>query len=149
MNKMIHFVPPLSHYKRQNKQNKKKDSFCTYSVTFQGTKWTKRFILYPLCHITKNKINKKIHFVPPLSLFKRQNKQKDSFCTPSVTFQKTKWTKWTKWFISYPLSHFTRDKMNKMNKMIHFVPLCHFTRDKMSKMNKLIHFVPPLSHYKR
>jgi len=69
--------------------------------------------LYPLCHIKRDKINKKIHFVPTLSLFKRQNEQneqndsfrtpsvtlqrqneqneqKDSFCTPSVTFQGTK-----------------------------------------------------------
>jgi hypothetical protein len=49
--------------------------------------------LYPLCHFSRDKMNKMIHLVHPLSLYKRQNEQneqKDSFCTPSVTFQGTK-----------------------------------------------------------
>jgi len=37
-----------------------------------------------------NKMDKKIHFVPPLSLFKRQNEQNDSFRSSSVKLQETK-----------------------------------------------------------
>jgi hypothetical protein len=73
---MIHFVPPLSLFKRQNEQN---DSFRTPSVTLQETK--------------RIKMNEMIHFVPPLSLYKRQNdqnEQNNSFCTLSVTLQETK-----------------------------------------------------------
>jgi hypothetical protein len=38
MNKMIHFVPSLSLYKRQNEQNEQNNSFRTPSVNLQETK---------------------------------------------------------------------------------------------------------------